>query len=158
ILRTLESLGAAVIREGAYLLPDNAQTRQGAQRLAEYIAKGEGTAQVLQVVPLSDGQQQGFRGMFDRSPRYANLMKVEDSLKVGYGIADTSAISRVLHKQRREFESICALDFFPTGTQEEVRRALSEADAKVHQLMFPAQSASNAKPTEPMLKRTWVTR
>ena len=29
MLRTLESLGAAVMREGAYLLPDTAACRQG---------------------------------------------------------------------------------------------------------------------------------
>ena len=47
MLRTLESLGAAVMREGAYLLPDTAGSRQGLEHLAEYIAKGAGVAQVL---------------------------------------------------------------------------------------------------------------
>jgi hypothetical protein len=158
ILRTLESLGAAVIREGAYLLPDNPGTRQGAERLAEYIVKGNGHAVVLQVATGSDSQQEQFRGMFDRSARYGELIKVIDSLKVGFGVADPSALSRVLHKQRRAFESISALDFFPTGLQEQVRKALTDADAAVHGLMFPAQSQGNAKPSEPMLRRVWATR
>jgi hypothetical protein len=57
MLRTLESLGAAVMREGAYLLPDNASSRNGLEHLSEYIAKGSGSAQVLQVTPLSEAQQ-----------------------------------------------------------------------------------------------------
>ena len=158
ILRTLESLGAAVIREGAYLLPDTAACRRGVERLAEYITKGAGSAQVLQVVALSEAQQQSFRGMFDRSARYGNLAKIVDSLKVGFGIADPSALSRVLHKQRREFESISTLDFFPTDAQARVKSALAEADAQVHKLMFPFQAQSGAKPTEPMLRRVWATR
>ena len=158
ILRTLESLGAAVIREGAYLLPDTAASRQGAERLAEYIAKGAGSAQVLQVIALSEAQQQSFRGMFDRSARYANLTKIVDSLKVGFGISDPSALSRVLHKQRREFESISALDFFPTEVRERVKNALAEADAQVHKLLFPVQAHTGAKPTEPMRRRIWATR
>ena len=158
ILRTLESLGAAVIREGAYLLPDNAATRQGAERLAEYIVKGSGSALVLQVVAGSEAQQRQFRGMFDRSARYSELTKVIESLKVGFGVADPSALSRVLHKQRREFESISALDFFPTAVQEQVRKALADSDAAVHGLMFPSQPQAGAKPTEPMLRRLWATR
>src|SRR6185369_7512512 len=94
MLRTLESLGAAVIREGAYLLPDTAACRQGLEHLSDYIVKGAGSAQVLQVLPVSEAQQQGFRALFDRSARYAELVKVVESLKVGYGIADPSAISR----------------------------------------------------------------
>ena len=39
VLRTLESLGAAVIREGAYLLPHTPANRQALDALADYIAK-----------------------------------------------------------------------------------------------------------------------
>lgn len=158
MLRTLESLGAAVMRDGAYLLPDTAACRQGLERLAEYIMKGAGTAQVLQVVPVSEAQQQVFRGLFDRSTRYANLVKVVESLKVGFGISDPSAISRVLHKQRREFEAISALDFFPAEVQARAKGALAAAEAQVHKLLFPTQTQAGAKPNEPLLRRVWATR
>ncbi|MEW6690726.1 MAG: chromate resistance protein ChrB domain-containing protein [Pseudomonadota bacterium] len=158
MLRTLESLGAAVMREGAYLLPDTPACRQGLERLAEYIARGAGSAQVLQVAPLSDPQRSAFRALFDRSARYAELIKVVESLKVGYGIADPSAISRVLHKQRREFEAIDALDFFPTEVRERARGALAEAESAVHRLIFPARTRGGAKAGEPLHRRTWATR
>lgn len=158
MLRTLESLGAAVMREGAYLLPDTPTCRQGLEHLAEYIVKGAGSAQVLHVVPLSEAQQRAFRGLFDRSARYTELIKVVDSLKVGYGIADPSAISRVLHKQRREFEAIDALDFFPTEVQERAKSALAVAEAAVHKLLFPVQTRSGAGSGEPLHRRTWATR
>src|SRR2546425_817327 len=48
VLRTLESLGAAVMREGAYLLPDTATNRQALETLGDYIGKSAGSAQVLQ--------------------------------------------------------------------------------------------------------------
>jgi len=158
MLRTLESLGAAVMREGAYLLPDTAASRQGLEHLSEYIVKGAGSAQVLQVQPVSDAQQQGFRALFDRSARYADLVKVVESLKVGYGIADPSAISRVLNKQRREFEAISALDFFPDDKQERAKSALAAAEAAVHKLMFPAKTGAADKTNEQYLRRSWVTR
>jgi len=158
MLRTLESLGAAVMREGAYLLPDTAACRQGLEALGEYIARGAGSAQVLQVAPLSEAQQALFRSLFDRSARYAELVKVVDSLKVGYGIADPSAIARVLHKQRREFESISALDFFPGEVQARAQQALGAAETAVHKLMFPTQSQVGRQPDAPLLRRVWATR
>ncbi len=158
MLRTLESLGAAVMREGAYLLPDNAASRQGLEHLSEYIAKGTGSGQVLQVTPISEAQQTAFRSLFDRSARYAELVKVVDSLKVGFGISDPGAISRVLNKQRREFEAISALDFFPSEVQERARSAITAAEAAVHKLLFPARSAAADKTNEQYLRRTWVTR
>jgi len=158
MLRTLESLGAAVMREGAYLLPDTAGSRQGLEHLAEYIAKGAGVAQVLQVAPLSEAQRNAFRNLFDRSSRYAELIKNVESLSIGYGIADPSAIARVLHKQRRELDAISALDFFPTEVQGRARDALSVAEAAVRKLLFPAQAQDRGAPEEPLLRRVWATR
>ena len=158
MVRTLESLGAAVVREGAYLLPDTAACRQGLEHLSDYIVKGAGSAQVLQVAAFNDAQQEAFRALFDRSARYADLVKVIESLKVGFGISDASAISRVLHKQRREFEAISALDFFPSEVRERAKAALAAADAQVHKLLFPTQAQTGAKPDEPLLRRVWATR
>ncbi len=158
ILRTLESLGAAVMREGVYLLPDTPASRQGLERLAEYIAKGTGSAQLLQVLPLSDAQHRALRGLFDRSARYAELIKVVESLKVGYGISEPSAISRVLHRQRREFEAIDALDFFPSEIKEHAKSALAAAEAAVHELLFPVQYRASGDPGEQLLRRIWATR
>src|SRR6185436_8194152 len=158
ILRTLESLGAAVMHEGAYLLPDTAACRQGLEHLSDYISKGGGGAQVLQVTPASDAQQKSFRALFDRSARYAELVKVVESLKVGFGIADPSAISRVLNKQRREFEAIGALDFFPSEVQERAKSAIAAAEASVHKLLFPARTETADKTTEQYVRCTWITR
>jgi hypothetical protein len=158
MLRTLESLGAAVMREGAYMLPDTPGSRQGLEHLAEYIAKGAGVAQMVQVAPLSDAQRIAFRSLFDRSSRYAELIKNVDSLKIGFGIADPSAIARVLHKQRRELDAISALDFFPSEVQERARAALLAAEAAVRKLLFPAQTRGGSEPEEPLLRRVWATR
>src|SRR3990172_2632283 len=146
------------MREGVYLLPDTAAYRQGLEHLAEYIVKGAGTAQVLQVLPLSDAQQKVFRGLFDRSARYAELIKVVESMRVGFGISEPSAISRVLHKQRREFEAIGALDFFPSEIQERAKGALAAAEATVHKLLFPVQSHVGGEPLNRLTRKIWATR
>src|SRR2546423_9646680 len=158
VLRTLESLGAAVMREGAYLLPDTATNRQALEALGDYIGKSAGSAQVLQVNPTAPAQQQQLRRLFDRSARYEDLIKTVESLRVGFGHSDPSAISRVLHKQRREFEAIAALDFYPTEARSRAEQALAEADAAVRKLLFAAQSQASLGTGESFLRRTWVTR
>jgi hypothetical protein len=158
VLRTLESLGAAVLREGAYLMPDKPENRQALGALTDYVLKIAGTAHVLHVSAASPEQQRSFAGLFDRSARYAELVKTIESLSVGFGQADPSALSRVLHKQRREFETIAALDFFPTGAGDRARQALATAEEQVRKLLFPALAQAELKDQESLRKRTWVTR
>jgi hypothetical protein len=158
VLRTLESLGAAVMREGVYVLPDTPMNRRALESLSEYVAKGAGSAHVLLASATSPAQQQALRRLFDRTARYEELVKNVESLSVGFGVSDPGAISRVLHKQRREFEAITALDFFPTETRERARRALAEAEASVRKLLFPAQTRAAMAPGEKLLARTWATR
>jgi hypothetical protein len=158
VLRTLESLGAAVMREGVYLLPDNAANRQSLEALAEYIGKINGAANVMQVSAASPAQQAALVRFFDRSARYEDLIKTVESLRIGFGHSDPSAISRVLHKQRRELESIAALDFFPSASRARAEEALAKADAEVRKLLFPSQTQPELAPGEALLGRTWVTR
>lgn len=157
-LRTLESLGAAVIREGAFFLPDTPGNRQAVEGLADYVRKNGGYAQALLATPMNAPQQEAFRQLFDRTARYEGLIRTIGSLKIGYGVADPSAISRVLHKQRREFEAIAGMDFFPSEARDRAQSALRDAETEVRKLLFPAQSATGLAPGEPMLGRVWATR
>lgn len=158
VLRTLESLGAAVMREGAYLLPDSPDNRRALEALADYAAKNGGIIHVLQVTAASPAQSEAFRCLFDRSARYEDLIKTVESLRVGFGQTDPSAISRVLHKQRRELESIAALDFFPTDARTRAQHALAECEAEVKKLLFPAHAKAALGPGETLQRRTWATR
>jgi hypothetical protein len=158
VLRTLESLGAAVMREGVYLLPDTAANRQALEALGQYIGKIAGVAYILQVGPASSAQQQAFRHMFDRTGRYEELIKNVKSLSAGYGHSDPSAIASVLHKQRREFETIVALDFFPNEVRSRAEKVIAETDAAVRKLMFPGQTQTGVGVGERLTQRVWATR
>lgn len=158
VLRTLEALGAGVLREGAYLLPDSPANRQALESLADYVARGAGGAHVLQVSAASPAQQKFFTWLFDRSERYAELVKNVQGLRLGFGQADPSAISRVLHKQRRDFEAITALDFFPSAARDKAHRALEDAEAEVRKLLFSGRAPAALDAKESLLRRTWVTR
>ena len=158
VLRVLESLGAAMMREGAYLLPATEGNRRSLEALADYIGKSGGTGHILGVTAESAEQHAVFKRLFDRSGRYEALVKTVESLSIGYGHADPSAIARVLHKQRRELENISSLDFFPTEARNRAQQALSSAEAAVRKLMFSSQAQAVLGPGEKLLGRTWATR
>jgi hypothetical protein len=160
VLRTLESLGCAMLREGVYLLPDNPAARQGLTRLSEYVGRISGSSHVLCVTAADSAQAYVFRALFDRSGKYEELVKTVEGLRSAFGISDPSAIARVLNKQRREFDAISALDFFPSAARDRAAQALVETEAQVRKLMFPdsPRTGRAAAPGASYFKRTWVTR
>jgi hypothetical protein len=158
MLRTLESLGAAVMREGVYLLPDTRDNRHALDRLAQYVGQNAGMASVLRVEAADPAQQAHLKRYFDRSARYDELTKNILSLRVGFGVSDASAIARVLHKQRRDFEAVAALDFFPNEARGRTEQALAQAEAEVRELLFPAHAGAAALGAEPLQRGVWATR
>ena len=66
VLRTLESLGAAVMREGAYLLPDTADNRHALDALAERLQRAQHAHARRRVLDrqLGDGHQPALRTLW----------------------------------------------------------------------------------------------
>lgn len=166
LLRTLEGLGCAVMREGVFLLPDSPRNRASFQRLADHIARAKGDAWMFPVSVESAQQAKQFRAMFDRSGRYAELIKTTEGLKAGFGVSDPTAIGQVLAKQRQEFETISVLDFFVSPLRQRAERALTEMEESVRNLMFPdngdADPSGTGKPAtrskRQYFRRAWATR
>ena len=163
VLRTLETLGCAPLRDGAYLLPDTQENRSGLAKLARFVASINGSVHVLHVKSADEAQSKEFRGLFDRSEQYRELVKTVESLKAGFGISDPVAINRVLGKQRRDLEAIVALDFFGSPLRDKAERVLAEMEARVRELIFPDQasaspSAGVARSNRTYFRRGWATR
>ena len=161
VLRTLEAMGCALLREGVYLLPDTPPNRQGLSRLSEHTVRINGSAHVLRVASADPEQERSFKALFDRAAKYEELIKIIEGLRSGFGISEPSAIARVLNKQRREFEAISALDFFDSPLKEKASRVLRETEAEVRKRMFPDAPRSGGRLTQTgryYFKRTWASR
>ena len=161
VLRTLEAMGCALLREGVYLLPDSPANRLGLARLSEHTLRINGSAHVLRVASADAEQERSFKALFDRAAKYEELIKIIEGLRAGFGISEPSAIARVLNKQRREFEAISALDFFDSPLKEKAARVLRETEAEVRKRMFPDAPRSGGRLTQTgryYFKRTWASR
>jgi len=163
VLRTLETLGCAPLRDGVYLLPDASENRRGLAKLAAFVTSINGSVHVLNVKSADEAQSKQFRGLFDRSEQYGELVKTVESLKAGFGISDPVAINRVLGKQRRDLEAIAALDFFGSPNRDKAEKVLAEMESRVRELIFPentpaSPSAGVARTNRTYFRRGWATR
>jgi hypothetical protein len=163
VLRMLETLGCAMLREGVYVLPNSSGNRRGFARLVDYVEGIRGSAHALAVTSMDEQQSNHFKGLFDRSTKYRELIQTIESLAVGFGIADPVAIRRVLTKQRRTLEAIKALDFFGSTLRAEAEAVLSEMEARVRELIFPDEKSSGpagsvARTDRSYLRRHWATK
>jgi len=161
ILRTLETLGAAPLREGVYLLPENEANRAGLDRLSLYIRASEGAAHVIAFGTHELDQDQSFRELFDRGLQYDNIMRTLDSLRIGMGTADSSALARVVRRQREALENLVTIDFFGSPARTSAMLRLAEIEEEVRALLYPRGGESvppASRNRKAFFRQRWFTR
>lgn len=70
IWRAVKALGCAALRDGAYLLPAQAEQAAQLQMLADEALQEGGQAWLLQVQALDLAEQATFQALFDRTADY----------------------------------------------------------------------------------------
>ena len=158
MLRTLETLGAAALREGVYLLPDSPEHQRSLQRLAAYLIDSEASCEVVAMQSLDAAQTTRIQALFDRSAQYAQLLQTLGGLESSLDMADPIALGRVLAKQRRELSRIRSLDFYGSPPALQAEERLGALEQRVHRLIFP--EVMQPPPVRPKryLQRQWATR
>jgi hypothetical protein len=132
--RTLKGSGAAVLRDGVYLMPERETCRSTLDAVASDILSAAGTAMVLR---LEEPEGAAFAKLFDRSETYAALLadiaSVRDKLTPDSS-ADTLKQAR---KLRKTFSGLSAIDFFPGEAQKQADVALQALELKVAWALSP---------------------
>jgi hypothetical protein len=134
--RLLKGLGAAVLRDGVYLLPYRETLRQALEEQVQGVQTLGGAAYVLAVEPVT-ATDTHFRALFDRSEEYAALLATIARLRTTLAETTEAQARRVLQQVRREYEAIGAIDYFPGPAQVQTAQALAEADASVTRHFAP---------------------
>ncbi|MEK7696799.1 MAG: chromate resistance protein ChrB domain-containing protein, partial [Pseudomonadota bacterium] len=139
VWRALKALGAAVLRDGVYLLPDSeAATQALAAQASEVIGSG-GTAQVLVLDQPDLEQERHFRSLFDRNPDYSRLIENLRAFRAGLRRRGRSQATRTIKQLRREYDAVRATDYFAGPAAEQAGQALSEAEAALAALLSPGE-------------------
>jgi hypothetical protein len=128
VWRALKGLGAVVLRDGVYLLPDSQSAHAAFTQQAQEVVRSGGTAQVLRIEAAEAGQDFQFRALFDRAGDYARIMQLARKLKSGLSPRRRAAASRSMKQLRREFESIYMTDYFLGPAAVQARELLTEVE------------------------------
>jgi hypothetical protein len=134
--RLLKGLGAAVLRDGVYLLPDREPLRQALEDQVQGVQTLGGAAYVLAVEPVTTTDAH-FRAFFDRSEEYAALLTTITQVRATLAETPEVQARRMLQQVRRDYEALVAIDYFPGPAQGQTAQALAEAEAAVTRYFSP---------------------
>jgi hypothetical protein len=137
IWRGLKSLGCMPLRDGAYLMPAGAEREQALRDLGDECTREGGTAWLLAVEPRSADEEQAYRQLFDRSDDYAELRKEWKEANRTLGRLSSTELVRLQRRLQRDYEAVCAIDFFPGDAGAEAEAAWIEQNRRLEQLISP---------------------
>jgi hypothetical protein len=126
--RTLKLRGAAVLRDGAYLLPDTGACREALASVERDILAINGTAYVL---PVVDPNGERFIKLFDRSDDYSKLSAEIEASRVQLNAENAPSSTKQIRKMRKAYDQLTNIDYFPGKTKQQIDSALHELEIAV---------------------------
>lgn len=162
--RVLKTSGAAVLRDGAYLLPSSERCRAILRNVSTDVQSAGGTAHVLEV---GGGDAANFATLFDRSEAYAELLAgiaaCRDGLNPDGAPDSASDALKHVRKLRKTYSALVDIDFFPGEAQRQTDAALLELETAVNRVLSADEPQSTDHPIIPLNPadyrgRTWATR
>jgi len=144
IWRALKALGCAALRDGAYLLPANADRAQELQELADECLREGGNAWLMAVAPRSDQEEASYRRLFDRSDDYAELRKGWKEANRALKSLSPPELGRLQRRLEREYEAVRATDYFPGDASREAEAAWTEVRKRIDALLSPDEPRKSA--------------
>ena len=160
VWRALKGVGAAVLRDGVYLLPDSVSAHAAFTQQAQEIVRSGGTAQVLRVDAPEAEQDHQFRALFDHTDEYTRILIAARKHMASLTPRRFAATIRSMKQLRRDFESVHATDYFPGPAAAQTGELLTEAEAT---LLAPGEPRMQAGRIPRLHRkdyrgRTWATR
>lgn len=133
--RTLKASGAAVLRDGVYLLPNNPAHSELFNKVELDVSAAEGTAYCLQVV-----DDYPFAELFNRRDDYQQLAQALQQFDHNMDITE---LSRQARKCRQTFNALVAIDFFPGESQRQTLALLDALDQRINRQISPDEPGSH---------------
>lgn len=122
--RALKTSGAAVLRDGVYVLPERDTCRRTLSDIASDIDGNGGTTHLL---PTS-ADDDTYLALFDRSAEFAELAQDIAQCQARLVTEQMPEIIKQARKLRKTFEQLAAIDFFPGEAQKQTAALLQDLE------------------------------
>ncbi|EPF65605.1 chromate resistance protein ChrB domain-containing protein [Pseudomonas syringae] len=158
--RSLKTAGAAVLRDGAYLLPDTGDCRDVLAAIERDILAIGGTAILL---PVTDPNGERFVPFFDRADDYvklrAEIAECSEQLTPETALASAKLIRRL----RKTYEQLSRIDYFPGTPRQHTDSALQALETAFSRALSADEPHSRDQPVTALdlgdfQNRVWATR
>ncbi|MBT0962875.1 chromate resistance protein ChrB domain-containing protein [Denitromonas iodatirespirans] len=158
--RALKQSGAAVLRDGVYLMPDREECATQLEAVATDVREGGGSAHVLRAESV---EGEDFAGRFDRGDDYAALLAELSVIRDSLAADSVASAIKQLRKLRKTFAGIADIDFFPGRAQQQVDAALQALEQEAARVLAPDEPHGRSGGIETLAiadfqRRTWATR
>lgn len=161
--RQLKGVGAVILRDGVYLLPQREELSQALEELRSESFAAGGSAYLLQL-PQQDAQvETEWVELFDRAEAFGECREALDRLLKRLPEWSEAEARRQLRLWQRSLEAVVAIDYFPGESREQAQRAASDAEARLTRYYSPDEPITK-RGAIPRLKRhefrgrRWATR
>ncbi|HYD95452.1 MAG TPA: chromate resistance protein ChrB domain-containing protein [Noviherbaspirillum sp.] len=163
VWRALKACGSAALRDGAYLLPNTPVNHQLMRELADDTRREGGSAWLLGIQRGHAEQLAALRALFDRHAEYGELLKALAEARAALPGLEQQAISRLLRRLRRDYETVRAIDYFPGAASISAEAAWAEFEGAAEKAMSPGEPSTVAGIIQFLDKndfqnRVWATR
>lgn len=167
--RALKSSGAAVLRDGVYLLPQRDACRALLEGVADDVRAAGGAAYLLRVSGDGDGTDadngvdSNLVALFDRSVDYAALLADIASARDGLNAAAALDTIKQARKLAKALANLIETDFFPGEARRQTEGALADLEAMAHRSLSPHEPIAVARAIPRLVAadyrgRVWATR
>jgi hypothetical protein len=158
--RALKASGAAVLRDGAYLLPDTGACREAMASVERDILVINGTAYVL---PVVDPEGERFIELFDRRDDYSKLRAEVEECRGQLNPENALASTKQIRKLRKAYDQLVSIDYFPGKPKQQLDSALQELETAVSRALSADEPHSRDVPIAALnlvdyQGRIWATR
>ncbi|MHC8294920.1 chromate resistance protein ChrB domain-containing protein [Pseudomonas sp. LB3P58] len=158
--RALKASGAAVLRDGAYLLPDTSVCRDALASVERDILSINGTVYIL---PVVDPEGERFVELFDRSDDYSKLRAEIEECRGQLNPENALATTKQIRKLRKNYDQLTHIDYFPGKPKEQTDSALQALETAASRALSADEPHSRDEPITALKRgdyqsRIWATR
>src|SRR3546814_13694711 len=125
--RALKACGSAVLRDGAYRLPQLGECRSTLDAIGADVRAGGGTAYVLSTDEPDSVQ---FSILFDRSEDYSALLVQIADAHQALNAETAISLLKQARKLRKAFANLAQIEFLPSQAQRQVDMALQRSEER----------------------------
>lgn len=134
IWRSLKTTGAAVLRDGVYILPNEIGHRKTFEMAAQQVLDAGGSSYVL---TTEEPTHDNFKELFDRTTEYAELIDGANALCKKLKAKTIQEQSKEARKLRKQYEALVEIDFYIGESSKQANRALEYLEQSIGSIMSP---------------------